>query len=371
MTEPDSLHVLMVTGKVNRRVQSLHTLEMARGLMEVGHDVVVVCPSKESAATGKRYQWVPLWADSALSHPVLKSLQLGTLLGRVRDWGPDIVHIQSTEAVRAGQIVRAHLGLPAVISVYGTMHLVRGLRGMAGEGVRFVAATEAIRQELVNRGRVPKDVIRVIPSGVPERAVGPTQSWEDARRVPVIGTFGALERRSGHRYFLEAAHTVLEAGVDAEFLIIGVGPEKHALRELAGRLGIRSRISFCDPSPDVAEQLAAVDIFVMSSLDEAQRPVTLEAMMQGKPVVAFGVGTIFEAVEDNVAGLLVPKADSVRLGQAILRLVRKPDFAVRLGRRAQEVVRQRFSLRHTLQQIVALYSQVIREAQRNNEDLAG
>ena len=356
MGATEALRVLMVSNAVSRDPRSLYTLELARGLMARGHTVLILTP-RQPPPVARRHAEVPLRVEPALERPLLKSLSLGLLFRELQSWEPDILHVQSVRALPQGHLLSSHLGLPTVISAHASGERLRGLRSLVRHGAGIIASTESIREDLVNRGRVAKTNIRVIPIGAPERTVQEPVSWTDRgpRRIPVVATIGELEPRSGLRFFLEAARDVLDSGTQAEFLVVGTGSEKRALRALAERLGVKLRVSFCDPSPDLMQQLSAVDILVVTSLDEAHRPVTLEAMIQAKPVVAFGVGAIFEAIEEEEAGLLVEKGDSRKLAQAIRRLIIKPDFAMRLARRAQEVVGTRFSLARTLDETVDYY----------------
>ena len=359
MADVEKLRVLMVAGPITQGPRSLYTMEMARGLLELGHDVLVLTPLLSIPIT-RRYQWVPVKAERALSSPLLRSLRLGVLFSELEKWDPDALHVQSLRALSVGNLVASHLALPAVISAHASHERLWGLRSLVRRGAQVIALTEAIRQDLVNRGRIPKESIRVIPIGIPDRSPGPPVSWLDHTppRVPVVATIDELGPRCGVRFFLEAAKLILSQGIDAEFLVIGSGPAKRSLRLLAEKLAIRSRVSFSDPAPDIIQQLAALDLLVVTSLDEAHRPITLEAMMQGKPVVAFGVGAIFEAIEEETAGLLVPKGDSEGLARAVTRLLTKPDFAMRLARAAQDVVRTRFSLSRALDATVRAYQDV-------------
>ena len=360
MSENERLHVLMAAGPVSHGPRSLYTLEMSRGLLELGHDVLILTPRVDMPIS-RRYQWIPIKAEPALARPIIRSLRLGVLFSELEDWRPDVLHVQSLRAVPIGNLVASHLGLPTVVSAHASGERLWGLRPLVRNGAHVIALTEAIREDLVNRGRVPKESIRVIPIGVADRASGPPVSWLDhgCRRIPVVATIAELEHNCGVQFLLEAAQRVLKTGFDAEFLVIGSGREKRPLRRLAEGLGIRSRVSFSDSAPDIIQQLSAIDILVVTRLDEAHRPITLEAMMQGKPVVAFGVGAIFDAIEEETAGLLVEKGDSEGLARAITRLIAKPDFAMRLASRAQEVVRTRFSLPRALDDTVNCFRDAI------------
>src|SRR5262249_25946119 len=100
--------------------------------------------------------------------------------------------------------------------------------------------------------------------------------------------------------------------------------------------------------PDLAEALAAIDVFVLPSLMEGHPLAVLEAMATARPIVATAVGGNGEAIEDGVSGLLVPPADPEALAAAILSVLRDPGLAGRLGGAARRSLEQRFSLEATV-----------------------
>jgi glycosyltransferase involved in cell wall biosynthesis len=71
--------------------------------------------------------------------------------------------------------------------------------------------------------------------------------------------------------------------------------------------------------------------------------IGLEAMHHGRPVVAFRVGGIPDWLEDHVTGLLVPEQDVDGLARSVEQLLMDTELAERLGRKAYERVRDRFS----------------------------
>ena len=112
MSETGGLHILLVAGPVNTSPRSLYTLELSRGLLELGHDVLVLTPRQETPI-GKRYQWIPVKAVPALMRPLLKSLSLGVLFGELRDWRADVLHVQSLRALSPGHLAGSQLGRSA------------------------------------------------------------------------------------------------------------------------------------------------------------------------------------------------------------------------------------------------------------------
>jgi glycosyltransferase involved in cell wall biosynthesis len=88
--------------------------------------------------------------------------------------------------------------------------------------------------------------------------------------------------------------------------------------------------------------------------------VGVEAMARGRPVIGFAVGGIPDWLDDGVTGILIPEADTARLGAAIAELLAQPARAEALGRAGVERVRDRFQPDQCLDRLM----QILREADR-------
>jgi len=162
--------------------------------------------------------------------------------------------------------------------------------------------------------------------------------------APVAGVVGRLEARKGHRFFLEAMRRVVDRLPEAMGLIVGEGKEKETLLAQRDALGLHDAVRIVGYWPDLAEALAALDVFVLPSLMEGHPLAILEAMAAGKPVVATDVGGNAEAVEPDATGLLVPPADPEALAGAIVSLLDEPERASQLGAAGRRSLDRRFSL---------------------------
>ena len=205
-----------------------------------------------------------------------------------------------------------------------------------------VAISEKIAEILIQAG-IRKDKIRVIYSGIDPQSFGSRsfQRWDG--RAPVIGTVAVLFKRKGHRFLLEAAAKLKDRGVKLRYLFAGEGPERPELEKQALKLGLGSEVSFQGFVPDVPHFLSQIDIFVLPSLYEGLGVAVLEAMAAGKPIVACQAGGIPELIQHQQTGLLVPPGDSAALAAAIFALAADPDLAEKVGRKAWEKVREKFT----------------------------
>jgi glycosyltransferase involved in cell wall biosynthesis len=168
----------------------------------------------------------------------------------------------------------------------------------------------------------------------------------------VLGTVGNLNPQKGHEYLIQAAAMTRSAGRPAKILIVGAPHETHRAYErrlyrLCAQqdLVVGSDVVFAGALDDVRPALAAIDIFVLSSVPRSEGAPTAveEAMMMKCPVVASDVGAISEVVQENVTGLIVPPLDPRALSEAILRLADAPALLGEMGARAQERAATHFS----------------------------
>jgi glycosyltransferase involved in cell wall biosynthesis len=161
----------------------------------------------------------------------------------------------------------------------------------------------------------------------------------------VIGTVGNLNPQKGHEYLLRAAAQTRTVQPKAKVLIVGASHETHRAYErnlemLAEHLGfvIGKDVIFAGTLDDVRPALAAMDVFVLSSVPRSEGAPTAveEAMMMSRPIVAANVGAVSELVDDGVTGFLVPPLDPAALSDAILRATKNPALRAAVGTRARE-----------------------------------
>jgi glycosyltransferase involved in cell wall biosynthesis len=142
---------------------------------------------------------------------------------------------------------------------------------------------------------------------------------------------------------------------DVELLLVGDGPERVPLQELAAALGLGARVRFLGYRRDVAQLLDGADLFALSSLTEGMSLAVLEAMAAGLPVVGTRGGGMPDVVDDGVTGLLVPPRDPAALAAVLRTLLDDPVRRAAMGAAGRARVEQKFSLATTAQAYVAAY----------------
>jgi glycosyltransferase involved in cell wall biosynthesis len=149
--------------------------------------------------------------------------------------------------------------------------------------------------------------------------------------------------------------------VDAHLLLIGKGPLRQPLSQLAAELGVAARVTFLSEVNDIRPYYRAADVFALSSVmrSEAFGIVQLEAMACGKPVINTQLDSGVTFVSPHgVSGLTVPPANSVELSRAINELLDRPDWRAELGAAARQRVAHSFTVNKMVQSTLALYHDI-------------
>jgi glycosyltransferase involved in cell wall biosynthesis len=166
--------------------------------------------------------------------------------------------------------------------------------------------------------------------------------------LPTVVTCGRLEPYKGHHVLLRA---IARIGRPVRCVVVGEGPQRKRLENLASELGIADRVEFTGPVPQarLAEIYAGADVFTLASvvLEQSGKRdvipnVLAEAMAMRIAVVASDVSGIGELVEDGVSGRLVPPNDVDALARVLAELLDDDDLRARLAAAGAEKVKLAF-----------------------------
>src|SRR5437764_1209850 len=292
-----------------------------------------------------------------------------------RDRHVAIVHTHRYKESVFGTIAAKLAGVPHVIrTVHGVTEL---LTGWGGAKVRayealdrlilwcfadgIIAVSGRMADAFKDAGYAPTAVTS-IHNGVDLGAVRTTRARDDVRRALgigaheiVIGTAGRLTPVKGQATLLRAARLMLRRKRSLRFVVAGDGPLRNHLLACARRLRVDPHCLFVGHRTDIHDVIAAMDVFVLPSLDEGVPMVLLEAMALGTPVVASAVGGIPEIITPRVTGLLVQPGDEQALADACLELARNREWARAAAPRARRAVEDRFSHDRNGRAVAAVY----------------
>jgi glycosyltransferase involved in cell wall biosynthesis len=278
-------------------------------------------------------------------------MALRDLRRRIRALRPDIVHTHSSKAGFVGRLAARMAGVPRIFytphghvfhSYYGppiTRMFIRLERFAARFTERIVVLTDAEAEQHLAVGVGRRGQFVKIPSGVDlttvrAEAAGGSRVRQElglSSETPVVGAVARLVPVKGLGYLVAAMPEILRGCPETHLVLAGDGDQRSGLEGLARELAVADRVHFLGFRRDAAAVTAALNVFVLPSLNEGLGRVLVTAMALGVPIVATKVGGVPEVVEDGRQGLLVPSADPQALGRAVTTLLTDRHCAASLG----------------------------------------
>jgi len=239
---------------------------------------------------------------------------------------------------------------------------------------RIMAATPTEAAQLVGLYRADPDLIRLVPPGVDHGVFFPRPRASAHARlhltdVRLLLFVGRLQPHKGPDIAVRAlAETLARDPLGTEDVVLAIvggpsgtghGAEVARLMDLAGALGVEERVMLFPPQPQVrlADFYAAAEVVLVPSRSESFGLVALEAQACGTPVIAAEVGGLRYVVDDEVTGYLVEGHDPADHAERVLRILRDPVAACRMGE-AGLAHSLRFSWDATAEEILTVYGEL-------------
>lgn len=258
------------------------------------------------------------------------------------------------------------LGLPLVVHFHGYDVSVRSVleryaadySELFRQAQALVAVSREMRRRLIELGAPPARV-HYNPCGVDcEQFAGA----EPARAPPHVLAVARFVEVKAPQLTLAAFAEALRRCPEARLRMIGDGPLLGECRRLCASLSVEHAVTFMGRQPHhvVAEEMRRARLFAQHSTEAASGAVegtpvaVLEAGASGLPVVATRHGGLQEVLIDGETGLLVAERDVAGMARQMLRLLRDPDVAARLGSAARRHVRAQFSAAHSIERLYAI-----------------
>ncbi len=208
---------------------------------------------------------------------------------------------------------------------------------------------------------VPRELITVIPNALP--MTEPRYSRQQAREIlglanehRVVGFVGRLAPQKRLHDVIWAFHWLHQLVNNAQLVLIGSGPERDALSELAASFGCRELVVFAGHREDASALMAAFDVFVLGSDFEGMSNSLMEAMSLGLPCIASDIPPNRELITDGETGLLFPVGKSSDLTKLSAKVLSDAALADRLGQNA----RDRIATQHKVEQMVEAHDAMYR-----------
>ena len=286
------------------------------------------------------------------------------------------------------RVNRVVLGLPADLKAAGIAARLAGVSGIyyrRGSALpvrdtalnRFlygqvltgliVNSRETARLVLeANPSLLPGERIHILSNGLDVAAFDAAYAAARPLRakgdVPVIGNAGRLTEQKGQQFLLHMSRALRDRGIRHELVLAGKGEREAELKNLAERLGIADAVVFAGFQADMAPFWRSIDIFVLSSLWEGFGYVLAEALLAGKPAVAFNANSMPEIIRPGETGMLTPPPEEgedaaavgMRLADAVQTCLNNPGEAARLAMTGRAFCQEHFDQERCMDALYAL-----------------
>ena len=247
-------------------------------------------------------------------------------------WQPDIIdaHYFYPDGVAAA-LLAERLGVPLVITARGTdVNVLGRLPGparrilwAARRAAAIIAVSTRLKEALVEIG-VEESKVVVVRNGVDVELFRPQDKAAARGRLGlppgrIAACVGNLVPEKGLALAIEALRRLQ----DFNLVIVGDGPSREELVQLARSLGVEQRVCFMSamPQPELRSLYSSADVLLLTSTREGWPNVVLESLACGTPVVALDVGAVGEMITSPKVGRIVTARDAAELGAAVLDAV--------------------------------------------------
>lgn len=290
----------------------------------------------------------------------------------------DLVHslIDYPTAVIAEQVGH-RLSRPCLVTLCGTYSVGPLFRWPDGwllrriyRRARYLLAISHFTARAVRAHASTRNPIEVAPLGIDTARFHDASGSRAVRKgyggdAPILLTVGGLKPRKGQDVAIRAFRRVKRAFPAAQYLIVGTGRWREELEGLAKGLGLVDSVHFLGRVSDEAlpAYYHACDVFVLTPRFinwsfEGFGLVYLEAAACGKASVASRSGGVEDAVIDGETGLLVPEGDVEATAEAVIRMLRDPELAHRLGESARARAEKQTVVRY-VDKVLSVYQRML------------
>lgn len=357
--------------------QELRVLSEAAGMVQRGHEVVIVAPADARIVAAARERNL---AVDALPIGRKSLAGLRAMHRWLRANPADIVNTHSsTDSWLVALATRWIQPRPVIVR---TRHISAGIPSNLATRWLYTRATqaivttgEALREQLVQVNRFPAERITSVPTGMDTRRFAPGDRAAARARLGlppealIVGIVATLRSWKGHRFLIDAIAAIVRANAqrrpEVQLVIVGDGPQRAALESRIKERGIEARVRLAGDQADVVPWLQSFDLFALPSYANEGVPQALvQASLCGLPSVTTAVGAISEIAVAGETAVIVKPQDVDDLARGLLRLIDDPAMRERLGAAARAHAIARFAHDTMLDRMQIVFTNALQGARR-------
>ncbi|MEO7429381.1 MAG: glycosyltransferase, partial [Acidimicrobiales bacterium] len=184
--------------------------------------------------------------------------------------------------------------------------------------------------------------------------------------APLVVSVARLHPQKDLATLIDAAAILRSEVPGVRVVIVGEGPIERELRNRIDERGLSDTVLLAGPSANAADELAAADVVVVTSLWESGPLVAAEALLLERPLVSTPVGFVPKLVEQGVSGWSTPVGDAGAVARSVAQALGDPVAAASMARIGRERVQGLLGAERLVTEVAAVYDRVLgrREASR-------
>ena len=403
------IRILRIIARLNIGGPAIQAISLSNGLPKDLYETLLVCGkvganegdmSYLAREKGVQPHIVPALKRELSLHNDFKAFL--ALRRIIRGFTPDIIHTHTAKAGTLGRLAGISINIFRSpnnrIRLLHTFHghifhsyfgflktfiFIKIERFLARLTDRIIVISPLQQYDICQKYRIARpEKVRKIPLGfdLSKFMIRETQNHvirqrylpHDSQEMLLVGIIGRLTAVKNHRMLLEAVKCLKNEGKDQffKFLIVGDGELREDLLDYARELSVEDSIVFTGWQEEMPSFYEAMDVVVLTSLNEGTPVTLIESMAAGRPVVATDVGGVrdlFGVVDEKASngfklaqnGILVPSNSGKALARALVFLLKNKEVSKKMARDAREFVLNRYSMERLVKDMESLYSEVI------------
>ena len=369
MSNKPTLSILHTESSIGWGGQEIRILTEARGMLDRGHNVMLLTPPNAEMLPAAKKMGVPVEAINIAKKRVGPLLDLrrwlASNLGRY-----DVINTHSsTDAWLTAIVCQTLSGMPPIVR---TRHVSTAInnhwstRWLYTKATSHIATTgEALKTQLHRDNGYLLDRMTSVRTGIDLNRFQPLD--KSAMRLklrvsenPTIGILATLRDWKGHDYLLDALKLLRIKFPEWRLIIIGDGPQRARLTSRVEDENLSGVVRFVGNVDNVPEWLSTLDIFTLPSFgDEGVPQGIMQAMACGLPVVSTPVGAIAEAVQDGSTGMLVEPKSAQALAAALERLMEDEALRLNMGQAGRAYASASFGIDVMLDRMTEVFGRAV------------
>lgn len=376
----DKFKILQIGSGAEYGGGSTYLLTLMNAIGQQGWEVHFACtPGLTLEAVKKAgFSVFPVPAMQRPINPWADFRALIQLIKIIRNGNYDLVHTHTSKGGFLGRLAAKITGVPAIIhTVHGFAFHEHSSRAallfyVTLEKIaayccdRMISVNHEDRLKAIELGIAGPDKIITIQNGIDTTPFDRRFNRGKIRREfgveedqLLIGTVARLAPQKAPFDFVHAAAYALAHRSDLKFIMVGDGPLRAETEQLIRQLDLSDYIIVTGHRTDVPELLAAMDVFMLTSLWEGLPISLLEAMAMSKPVIVTDIKGSREVVKNGETGYLVPPKDPEAAGEALLKMLAAGEEAKKMGARGRHLVDEVFNAKTMTQNTISVYRELL------------